>query len=53
MSKKVLATRFYYVDDDANSILCDVVYSDGQQVQHKVIEDTRYADVIDEDIKYG
>lgn len=53
MSNKVLATRFYYVDDEANSILCDVVYFDGKQVQHKVVEDTRYADAIEEDLKYG
>ena len=53
MTRKVLATKFYYLDDQANSILCDVVYFDGSQVQHKIIEDTRYSDAIAEDIKSG
>lgn len=53
MSNSVLATRFYYIDDEANSILCDVVYVDGMKVKHKVVEDTRFADSIEEDIKNG
>ena len=53
MSNKVLATKFFYLDDEANSILCDVVYFDGLQVVHKVVQDTRYADTIADDIKNG
>lgn len=53
MSKKVLASQIYYVDDDGNPVLCDVVYFDGLNVQHKVIQDTRYADAIEADMLNG
>lgn len=53
MNQKLLTTRFFYLDDDANSVLCDLIYTDGQNVFHKVIKQTRYAMVLEEDIEFG
>lgn len=53
MADKFLTTRFYYLDDDANSILCDAVYFDGTSILHKIIRPSRYSAEIKSDIEYG